>query len=99
MKEFSLERVTPSAAVFDMEKLYWLNRHYIKSWPVGNLYALAAWFLSKAGYIELKDAKWLSAESFPQIELDRTITSLATRSHELLAPSVDRLEQLPERRR
>src|SRR5213076_1485460 len=29
-KEFRLERVTPSPAVFDMEKLYWLNRHYIK---------------------------------------------------------------------
>src|SRR2546423_3062936 len=29
VKEFSLERVTPSPAVFDMEKLYWLNRHYI----------------------------------------------------------------------
>src|SRR5208337_3153922 len=29
-KEFSLKRVTPSPAVFDMEKLYWLNRHYIK---------------------------------------------------------------------
>ena len=28
--EFSLERVTPSPAVFDMEKLYWLNRHYIE---------------------------------------------------------------------
>ncbi len=28
IKEFSLERVTPSPAVFDMEKLYWLNRHY-----------------------------------------------------------------------
>src|SRR6202008_1741014 len=31
VKEFSLERITPSAAVFDMEKLYWLNRHYIKA--------------------------------------------------------------------
>ena len=70
-KEFSLERVTPAAAMFDMEKLYWLNRHYIKSWPVGNLVALGAWFLSQAGYIELKDAKWLSAESFPVIRLRR----------------------------
>jgi len=30
VKEFSLQRVTPSPAIFDMEKLYWLNRHYIK---------------------------------------------------------------------
>ena len=83
--------------MFDMEKLYWLNRHYIKSWPVGNLTALGAWFLSKAGYIELKDAKWLSAESFPKLQLDREIRNWLTRVTELLAPSVDRLEQLPER--
>jgi len=30
VREFDLRRVTPSAAVFDFEKLYWLNRHYIK---------------------------------------------------------------------
>ena len=96
-KEFSLERVTPAAAMFDMEKLYWLNRHYIKSWPVGNLTALGAWFLSKAGYIELKDAKWLSAESFPVIALDQEIQVWLDGVTELLAPSVDRLEQLPER--
>ena len=96
-KEFSLERVTPSAAVFDMEKLYWLNRHYIKSWPVGNLTALGAWFLSQAGYIELKDAKWLSAESYPHIHLEEELQVWLTKVTELLAPSVDRLDQLPER--
>jgi nondiscriminating glutamyl-tRNA synthetase len=96
-KEFSLKRVTPSAAVFDMEKLYWLNRHYIKSWPVGNLTALAAWFFSKAGYIELKDAKWVSAESTPQIQLEEDIHSWLTGVTQLLAPSVDRLDQLQER--
>ncbi len=30
VQEFDLARVTPSPAVFDFEKLYWLNRHYIK---------------------------------------------------------------------
>src|SRR3569833_1599976 len=30
IKEFDLKRVTPSPAVFDFEKLYWINRHYIK---------------------------------------------------------------------
>jgi len=96
-KEFSLKRVTPSAAVFDMEKLYWLNRHYIKTWPIGNLTAIAAWFFSKAGYIELTDAKWLSAESFPQIQMDEDIQSWLTDVTQLLAPSVDRLDQLPDR--
>ena len=31
VKEFLLQRVTASPAVFDMEKLYWLNRQYIKA--------------------------------------------------------------------
>ena len=29
-KAFSLERVTPSPAIFDFDKLNWLNRHYLK---------------------------------------------------------------------
>ena len=85
MKEFSLERVTPSPAIFDMEKLYWLNRHYIKSSPARNLVALGAGF-SQAGYIELKDAKWLNAESTPLIHLEDALQagSLASRSCWLL---------------
>lgn len=42
VKEFSLERVTPSPAVFDMEKLYWLNRHYIKEQLVGDVQEVEA---------------------------------------------------------
>lgn len=30
VKEFRLERVTASSAIFDWEKLHWLNRHYLK---------------------------------------------------------------------
>jgi len=74
-----------------------VDRHYIKTWPVGNLTALSAWFLSLAGYIELKDAKWLSAESFPHVHLEEELLLFLTRVTELLAPSVDRLDQLPER--
>src|SRR5882724_12453775 len=98
VKEFSLERVTPSAAVFDMEKLYWLNRHCLKGWPAENLVALGAWFLSKAGYIRLKgDAKWLDAENAPVIELDDELRSWLARVLGLVLPSVDRLDQLRER--
>ena len=97
VNEFSLERVTPSAAVFDMEKLYWLNRHYIKNWPVEKIVALGAWFLSKAGYMELKDGKWLSSQSTPEIYLEPEMEGWLSRVTELVAPSVDRLDQLPER--
>jgi len=97
VQEFSLARVTPSAAVFDMEKLYWLNRHYIKGWPLEKLAALGAWFLSRSGYIALEDAKWLSAHSTPVVQVDGDIQSWLSRVTELVAPSVDRLDQLPER--
>jgi len=38
---FSLERVTPSPAVFDFDKLNWLNRHYLKQTAPDRLAALA----------------------------------------------------------
>ena len=33
VKEFSLERISPSPAIFDYEKLNELNRHYMKQAP------------------------------------------------------------------
>src|SRR5205807_5728502 len=83
VKEFSLERVTPSPAVFDMEKLYWLNRHYIKQTQSERIHNLARPFFQKAGLLpEQPDAaaeKWLGSVM------------------DLLAPYVDRLDQLPEK--
>jgi len=83
VKEFSLERVTPSSAVFDMEKLYWLNRHYIKGKPVERLAALAERFFEAAGFL-------------PHAS-DSAMAAWFNRTLALLAPSVDRLNQLPDR--
>jgi len=82
-REFTLERVTPSPAVFDMEKLYWLNRHYIKESPVGRIATLAVPFFVQAGLLPatMNDAT--------RVWFERVIA--------LLAPSVDRLDQLPDR--
>ncbi len=82
-KEFTLERVTPSPAVFDMEKLYWLNRHYIKEASAAKLIPLARSFFLNAGL--LSDSSNTSANDW----FDKVI--------QLLVPSVDRLDQLPER--
>jgi nondiscriminating glutamyl-tRNA synthetase len=38
---FSLKRVTPSPAVFDFDKLNWLNRHYLKQASAERVAALA----------------------------------------------------------
>jgi nondiscriminating glutamyl-tRNA synthetase len=46
-RRFDLARVSHSAAVFDTEKLNWMNRHYMKQCPSGRLAALVEpWFAS-----------------------------------------------------
>jgi len=40
-RAFSLERVTPSPAIFDFDKLNWLNRHYLKQADPARLADLA----------------------------------------------------------
>jgi nondiscriminating glutamyl-tRNA synthetase len=82
-KEFSLERVTPSPAVFDMEKLYWLNRHYIKQGPPERIERLAEPF-------------FVSAKLLPENPDERTRAWFA-KVIALLGPSVDKLDQIPER--
>jgi glutamyl-tRNA synthetase/nondiscriminating glutamyl-tRNA synthetase len=83
IKEFSLERVTPSPAIFDFEKLYWLNRHYLKRADRNRLLELAAPYFQKAGL--LSDGQSAATQEW--------ISKLI----ELLVPYVDRLDQLPER--
>jgi nondiscriminating glutamyl-tRNA synthetase len=50
-EQFSLDRVVKSPAVFDLEKLNWLNSHYIKHSPVERIAELAIPFLQQAGYL------------------------------------------------
>ncbi len=50
-EQFSLERVAKNPAVFDMDKLRWINGIYIRKTPVERLALLALPFLQKAGYV------------------------------------------------
>ena len=87
VKEFSLERVTPSPAVFDMEKMYWLNRHYLTAALKQNpesLVDLASSFLHRAGLLD---------SSSPQLADQRKFTQDLI---VLFVPGVDRLDQLPD---
>lgn len=97
VKEFSLERITPSAAVFDMEKLYWLNRQYIKIWPAEDVASIGVWFFVKAGLVECSDADWPCAKRVPVFQLGHDFHSWFSQVVTLLAPYVDRLDQLPEK--
>jgi nondiscriminating glutamyl-tRNA synthetase len=83
VKEFSLKRVTPSPAIFDMEKLYWLNRHYLKLSPPERTAQLALPFFQRAGLMPEKPGEEISAWF-------RKLLSL-------LVPYVNKLDELPER--
>ncbi|BCV23344.1 MAG TPA: glutamate--tRNA ligase [Firmicutes bacterium] len=50
-QRFSLERVSKSPAVFNTEKLKWLNAHYIKASPDERILELALPHLKAAGYV------------------------------------------------
>ncbi|WP_333871695.1 glutamate--tRNA ligase [Desulforamulus putei] len=52
VEQFSLERVAKNPAVFDIDKLNWLNGHYIRQSPVDRLTRLAIPYLIDAGYLD-----------------------------------------------
>src|SRR5581483_3924974 len=51
VKEFRLERVTASPAVFDFDKLHWLNRHYLKAADPERIAELAWPHFTAAGFL------------------------------------------------
>jgi nondiscriminating glutamyl-tRNA synthetase len=82
---FSLERVTPSPAVFDFNKLNWLNRHYLKQAAPDRIAALAQ------GYF----ADRFPAPDAASSELSAQIRAWFARLLALFVPAVDHLDQLP----
>lgn len=54
-ERFSLERVAKNPAVFDIDKLNWMNGYYIRKSPIDYITKLAAPYLIKAGYINEQD--------------------------------------------
>ncbi|MCF7912700.1 MAG: glutamate--tRNA ligase [Candidatus Cloacimonetes bacterium] len=52
-KEFSLKRVSKAGAVFDLEKLRWMNGHYLKTLPLEQVIEAAKpFFLEEFGELE-----------------------------------------------
>ena len=60
IKNFSIERVSKSPAVFDIKKLRWINSHYIKNKDIAELTELCIPFFKKAGMrMETVERQWL----------------------------------------
>ena len=79
-KVFSLERVTPSPAIFSFDKLNWLNRHYLKQAPPERIAELSwAYFADKLG---------------PHTSTSPELRAWFDRLLALFLPAVDHLDQL-----
>ena len=81
-RRFRLENVGHSAGVFDVEKLAWVNRHYLKIAEPQRLTRLALPYLQQSG--------WVTTATPADLEFLVQIVPAA-------AASVDRLEQVPKR--
>ncbi|MBI3610312.1 MAG: glutamate--tRNA ligase [Nitrospirae bacterium] len=75
IEKFSLDRITSSSAVFNPEKLLWLNGHYIHQAESFRLAGLLKPFLAGQG---------LSAEAINEGILDKVITAVKARSRTLV---------------
>ena len=83
-RRFSLDSVGHSAAVFDPEKLAWVNRHYLRLATPGRLAELAVPSLQQAGFL-LNDTP--EARAFVEFVVP------------MASGSIDRVEQTPDRLR
>jgi glutamyl-tRNA synthetase len=53
VEKFDISNVGKSPAIFDMDKLLWLNCHYIKAIPSEEIAARLAPFMGKLGYFDI----------------------------------------------
>ncbi len=81
-RRFDLTKVSHSAAVFDTDKLAWINRHYMKAAEPGRLVRESSRFFLRAGYLT---------------EVTPTSSAFLESLLPLVVGSVDRLEEMPAR--
>jgi len=52
VQQFSFDRVAKNPAIFDVDKLNWMNSHYIKKLPLDKITRLCVPYLIDAGFIQ-----------------------------------------------
>src|SRR5205085_80953 len=97
IREFRLERVTASPAIFDFEKLYWINRHYIKQIPPLKLGFIGLEYLGRAGLLGSDMQAELAHPRRVEAGWHVAVHIWLARLVGLFAPAVDRLDQLAQR--
>lgn len=100
VKYFSFENVGKAAAVFNPEKLLWLNSQYIINSSTDKLAELVLPFLEKDGIIETRqhmDMTWLSKAVGTLKERSKTLLELANSLRYYIAEEVEYNEKAKDK--
>jgi glutamyl-tRNA synthetase len=82
VEKFSLDTISSSAAVFNPDKLKWLNHHYINARPPEEIAGLLVPMLEAAGLIKEKpDMAWLTKVVVSQREKSYTLEEMVSLSN------------------
>ncbi|MEO0093335.1 MAG: glutamate--tRNA ligase [candidate division WOR-3 bacterium] len=87
IKEFSLERVNKSNAIFDYKKLEWMNSEYIKKYPTEKLYDLILPFLKEIGVKEFNPEHLLKIIELVKVR-SRTLVEMANMAKPFLTDEI-----------
>ncbi|HEX4308491.1 MAG TPA: glutamate--tRNA ligase [Acidobacteriaceae bacterium] len=87
VKEFRLERVTASPAIFDWEKLHWLNRHYLKAADPERIAELAWSQFASAGLLPPHNGSGQGTTAPVEAWFGKMLS--------VLMPSANQLDELP----
>lgn len=93
IENFSLEAVNPSAAIFDEEKLCWVNQHYLKTGDPQRLGELMRPFLVQLGVMSEGEAQAVPSERLANLvtffkERCRTLMELAEAARYVLTDNI-----------
>ncbi|HDO35358.1 MAG TPA: glutamate--tRNA ligase, partial [Nitrospirae bacterium] len=92
IERFTLENVGKAAAVFNPDKLLWLNARYIKETSSGRLADLVLPFLIREGLIredDVLDKEWLSGAIDTLKERSKTLVELSSSLRYYISDYVD----------
>lgn len=88
IEKFSLESIGKSAGVFNPDKFLWLNSHYLKSRPLGQLAIEIIPFIEAKGYTVPKDMEWLEKMIATLKDRAKTLAELVEQAHYYLSDDI-----------
>ncbi|MBM3333721.1 glutamate--tRNA ligase [Candidatus Sumerlaeota bacterium] len=90
IEKFSIERVSRSPAVFDREKLLWMNGYYIRNLPPEVMRARVREWLDRCGFETGRfDQQWLDGIIGLEIERSKTLEDFAAHLAYLLRDELE----------